>query len=225
MTQVYVICEGQTEATFVQELLRPHFRVFDKVLTPTLIGKHGQKGGDVRFVRILHSLKPLLLSGHQPYCTSLIDFYGLPNEFPGKLEAMYTANLGEKALLVSNGLMSQLKTEIDDYALNRFIPYVQMHEFEGLLFSDPAGLASGIDKPRLARRFASVRDRFSTPEHINDNPQTAPGRQIARIYPEYEKPTMGVLAALEIGLAKIRQECPLFSAWLHKLENLPSPPA
>ncbi len=225
MIQVFVICEGQTEATFVQELLRPHFRALGMVLTPTLVGKHGQKGGNVQFVRILYSLKPLLLGGHQPHCTTLIDFYGLPNEFPGKLEAMYKANVGDKAQMVSSCLMSQLKTEIDDYALNRFIPYVQMHEFEGLLFSDPAGLANGMDKPRLESRFASIRDRFSTPEHINDNPRTAPSKQIARLYPEYEKPTMGVLAALEIGLPKIRQECPLFDAWLNKLENLPPLPA
>ncbi len=222
MTQVYVICEGQTEATFVQELLRPHFRPLDIVLTPTLIGKHGQKGGDVRFVRILHSLKPLLLGGHQPHCTTLIDYYGLSNEFPGKLEASYKAKVGEKALMVSNCLMSQLKTEFDEYVLSRFIPYVQMHEFEGLLFSDPAGLANGMDRPRLKSRFASIRDSFSTPEDINDNPRTAPSKQIARIYPEYEKPTMGVLAALEIGLPKIRRECPLFSAWLAKLETLPA---
>lgn len=225
MIQVFVICEGQTEATFVQELLRPHFCALNMVLVPTLIGKHGQKGGNVQFLRILHSLKPLLLGGHKPHCTTLIDFYGLPNEFPGKLEAMYKGNVGEKARMVSNSLLSQLKTEIDEYSLTRFIPYVQMHEFEGLLFSDPTALANGMDKPRLENGFASIRNRFSTPEHINDNPGAAPSKQIARLYPGYEKPTMGVLAALEIGLPKIRQECPLFSAWLARLETLPSLPA
>ena len=111
--------------------------------------------------------------------------------------------------------------------MRRFIPYVQMHEFEALLFSDPARFATGINRPELQADFYAIGSRFATPEHINDSPDTAPSKQVIGVFSGYErqKPLLGVLAALEIGLPKIRQECPLFSAWLAQLEELPPPHA
>ena len=111
--------------------------------------------------------------------------------------------------------------------MRRFIPYVQMHEFEALLFSDPARFAAGISRPDLHAKLHGIGSRFDTPEHINDSPKTAPSKQVIEVFPGYErqKPLLGVLAALEIGLPKIRQQCPLFDAWLRKLENLTPLPA
>ena len=54
----------------------------------------------------------------------------------------------------------------------------------------------------------AIRDQFATPEEIDDSPVTAP----------YEKPLLGVLAMLEIGLARIRAECLHFDGWLTRLE-------
>ena len=222
MIRIYVVCEGQTEATFVQELLKPHFCSRNMFVTPTLIGKSSHKGGDVRFLRLLNSLKPLLLAGHKPYCTTMIDYYGLAQEFPGKLEAEGKSTVLDKATVIKSDLVQRLESEVGAYPLKRFIPYVQMYEFEGLLFSHPASFAKGIDKPLLESRLNQIRIRFDTPEDINDHPQTAPSKRITGMFPEYDKPTMGTLAALEIGLLRIRKECPLFDAWLKKLENLPA---
>ena len=225
MTRLYIICEGQTEATFVQELLTPYFLPFGLYLTPTLIGRSGQKGGNVSFTRLLTSLKPLLMGGHKPYCTTFIDFYGLREQFPGKRDAVRLTTLSHKANMIYAELNRELKSEIDFYSLQRFVPYVQMYEFEGLLFSHPPSFAKGIYQPQLERRLNEVRSRFDTPEHINDSFQTAPSKRIIDFVPNYDKETMGVLAALEIGLPKIRKECPLFDAWLATLEKLPPLPA
>ncbi len=225
MIRLYIICEGQTEATFVQELLTPHFRPIGLYLTPTLIGKSGQKGGNVSFTRLLTSLKPLLLGGHKPYCTTFIDFYGLREQFPGKRSAVRQSTLSHKANMIYAELNRELESEIAPYSLKRFIPYVQMYEFEGLLFSHPRGFANGIYKPQVERSLHEIRSGFDTPEHINDNSNTAPSKRIIDLVPDYDKETMGTLAALEIGLPKIRQECPLFDTWLCRLENLPPLPA
>ena len=101
----------------------------------------------------------------------------------------------------------------------RFVPFVIMHEFEGLLFSDCAGFSRGIGRPQLESAFRGIRDQFATPEEIDDSPITAPSKRIKDLVPEYEKPFYGSLVALEIGLTCIRRECPHFHEWLTQLES------
>ncbi len=109
---------------------------------------------------------------------------------------------------------------IGDQALRRFIPYVQMHEFEGLLFSDADAFAKGLNQTGLELSFRQIRDQFATPEDINDSPITAPSKRIKAAFSQYDKVLHGSLAALEIGLPSIRQQCPLFNGWLTTLEVL-----
>ncbi|MGQ0622286.1 MAG: DUF4276 family protein [Panacagrimonas sp.] len=104
--------------------------------------------------------------------------------------------------------------------MRRFIPYVQMYEFEGLLFSGPQHLASAIGQPGLGPDFQRIRDGFDTPESINDSPITAPSKRISSLYRGYEKPLHGSLAAMEIGLTAIRGQCARFDAWLRQIEAL-----
>ena len=100
----------------------------------------------------------------------------------------------------------------------RFVPFVVMHEFEGLLFSDCAGFSRGIGMPELEPEFRKIRGQFLNPEEIDDSPVTAPSKRVQKIVPRYEKPLFGVLAALEVGLSAIRHECPHFANWLAELE-------
>ena len=101
---------------------------------------------------------------------------------------------------------------------DRFVPFVVMHEFEGLLFSDCDAFARAIGRPALSGPFQAVRDQFDSPEDINDSPTTAPSRRVQELVPGYEKPLYGNLAALEIGLNTIRRACPHFAEWLSVLE-------
>lgn len=220
MVRVNIICEGQTEETFVQEVLY-HFFVSKSIyLNPILIGKPGHKGGNFTFGRLVKDLRPLL-SGANAYCTTLFDFYGLPSDFPGKEKAQTMNNIEEKAQCVTQSLVDALQeTAISGDSLRRFIPYVQMYEFEGLLFSDCYSLASAIDKPLLARKFKEIREEFLTPEDINNSKITAPSKRILEIYRSYNKPIHGSLAIIEIGIDAIRQECKLFDRWLQQLEAL-----
>jgi hypothetical protein len=107
-----------------------------------------------------------------------------------------------------------------DFDHDRFVPYVVMHEFEGLLFSDCQAFARGIGQDDLAPAFQAIRGQFESPEEINDSPYTAPSKRVEALVPGYEKPLLGVLAALEIGLDRIREACPQFHAWVCRLEAL-----
>ena len=75
--------------------------------------------------------------------------------------------------------------------MGRFIPYVQMHEFEGLLFSDPDRLAVELGKQELAQEFRDIRYNFETPEHIDDSPVSAPSKRIQKIFPALQKSSNG----------------------------------
>ena len=97
-----------------------------------------------------------------------------------------------------------------------------MHEFEALLFSDPNRFAQGIGRGDLTAKLQAIRQTFASPEDINDSAETAPSKRIESLFPGYEKPLLGVVAALEIGLPTIRQQCPHFNEWLERLEALPA---
>lgn len=222
MTRVHIICEGQTEETFVKELLKPYFDGMGIYLKPALIGKPGHKGGRVKFARLFTDVRNRLLGDKSAYCTTFFDFYALPPDFPGKLTADTLNSIADKANAIHVGLIKAFEAKLDGVSLQRFIPYVQMHEYEGLLFSDPEKFANGIGRPSLCSKFQAIRDAFFSPEEINDDPMTAPSKRILHLVPEYEKPLYGTIAALEIGLQKIQGECKLFHDWMDKLESLKS---
>lgn len=149
MDRVYVICEGQTEEIFIKEVLSDFFVTKSIYLKPILIGKPGHKGGNFTFGRLFRDLRPLLGDANA-YCTTLFDFYGLPSDFPGKVKAQTMTNIQDKAQCITKALVDALQeTSISAEALRRFIPYVQMYEFEGLLFSDCHGLASAISQSKV----------------------------------------------------------------------------
>lgn len=131
-----------------------------------------------------------------------------------------SASIEKKSAVINAALVEKLRDKLGEEALVRFIPFVQMYEFEALLFSDAKAFSAGIDKPDLQADFQKIRDSFPTPEHVNDSPHTAPSKRVCELVPGYEKPLLGSLAAIEIGLLKIREECHIFDAWVQQLEAL-----
>lgn len=224
MIRVRVVCEGQTEVQFINDVLRDGFSTREIYFFPSLLGKPGHKGGNVKFSRLLTDVRAQLRQDITAYCTTFFDFYGLPADFPGKREAQAKRTSTEKADGVLRAMTSALRNELGDDALRRFVPYIQMHEFEGLLFSDPAALAKAINSDPLRQQFEKTRSEFKTPEDINDSPQTSPSKRIGALFKEYDKPLHGSLAAKEIGLDNIRKQCPLFDGWLKRIEALQSTP-
>jgi hypothetical protein len=220
MIRVHIICEGQTEEMFINEILSEVFFPKGIYLVPALIGKPGHKGGNFRFERLFTDIRARLLGETSAFCTTFFDFYGLPEDFPGKNEAKQQLTIENKAQCISDLLTEKIRFKLGDEALRRFFPYVQMYEFEGLLFSDPDGLANAVNQPGLVEAFRKIRDTFETPENINNSPAKAPSKRIGTLYAGYDKPIHGSLAAIEIGLDVMRRECLLFDAWLKRIEAL-----
>jgi hypothetical protein len=91
-----------------------------------------------------------------------------------------------------------------------------LHEFEGYLFSDTAAFADIASKHQLDE-LADIRRRHKTPEHINNQYETAPSRRIMTILPKYQKKQDGIQIASNITIEKIASECRHFENWLAKL--------
>jgi len=154
----------------------------------------------------------------------MVDYYALPqNDTAGRPGRALSSALGtaeEKGQCVQDAVRNDLAREMGDrFDPSRFIPFAVMHEFEGLLFSDCAAFTRGIYRSDLEPALREIREQFATPEEINDSPETAPAKCVQALVSGYQKPLLGVLAILEIGLTAIRAECPHFDGWLKTLES------
>lgn len=229
MTRLLIHVEGETEEAFVNEVLASHLYGcgYTKV-SARLFGNARQRdrrGGIRAWSSIRKDILKHLKEDAGCISTTMVDFYALPQTgekaWPGRAAAVHLA-FANKAASVENALQVDICNELAiGLEQSRFVPYVMMHEFEGLLFSDTTRFADGIGKPDLSPKFQAIRNQFASPEEINDSPLTAPSKRIIQLVPGYEKPLMGTLAVLEIGLDAIRQECPLFRDWIERLEQWP----
>jgi Domain of unknown function (DUF4276) len=228
MPRLLVHVEGQTEEDFVNEVLRDHLVGWGyQSVDARFIGNarlRRKRGGIRPWPPVRRDIINHLRQDLGCIATTMVDFYALPQNgegaWPGRSAAIGPEVQG-KASRVEQALLENVAHEMGaGFDQRRFVPFVVMHEFEGLLFSDCAALSRGIGRPEKQSEFQQIRDEFGTPEHINDSPLTAPSKRLEGIIPGYEKPLLGTLAVLEIGLAKIRAECPHFAAWLEKLESL-----
>ncbi len=210
MRTVYIMVEGQTEEEFVNNSLAEYLRGFGIVNTvPILLETSpGFYGGDLTFARYQTNGNNLLVSDHTAIVTSLIDFYQLRTDFPGF--AASTAIADKNARM--DYLEQQISTVIAD---NRFVPYIQLHEFEGLLFCDISGF-NYIHNISAAnrRRIQYIINHNPNPEMINDGALTAPSVRLKGLIPRYKKTFHGPIIALENGMAPVLAKCPRFKNWI-----------
>lgn len=217
MNRLYLLVEGQTEETFVRELLAPHYAQADLYITPIIVRTSpGYKGGVTSYGKIRNQISRLCRQDRHATVSTLFDLYGLPGDFPGKSNAEFPATgTGEEKAVF---LETRLAKDIDE---PNFIPYLMVHEFEALLFVKPEAFGDWTDSKNLVASLTAIAQAHQSPEHINDSPQSAPSKRIARLMPEYKKTLHGPLIAVEIGLDPIRQACPHFNNWMLDLEGLP----
>ena len=224
MVRLSVHVEGQTEERFVNELLASHLygQGFSHIWA-RLYGSARKRGRGTGWPTVQGELVRHLKEDKTIIATTMTDYYGMPQSgskaWPGRAAAAELP-FPERAKAVEDALSADIESTMGSrFDRHRFIPFVMMHEFEALLFSDCNQFAIAIDRPELATVFQKVRDAFPSPEAIDDSPITAPSKQIEALVPGYEKPLLGALAALEIGLETMRAECPHFDCWVSRLEK------
>ena len=215
MIRLNITTEGQTEEEFVTHLLAPHLATFGKqVSCRSLRTSKGHRGGYSTFAKVKRDIEQWFKEEPGAWHTTLLDLYGLNRQFPG-YEAAQQLPPYQKVAQIE----AAFGTELDFW---RFIPFVQLHELETLLYAEPAIMQQvlGMYRTLPPQHFAGILAACGAPELINDSRETAPSKRILRVCPTYDKITEGLLILEEIGLARIRSQCPHFDAWVTRLEQL-----
>lgn len=223
MKRVCIVCEGQTEETFVRDVLAPAFYGLNLILVPEMVETSpGHRGGALKYERVKRHLRNTLRQKSAPVVTTLFDLYRLDNTFPGFDVSQKQLDLSRRLDVLKQALHADVVAEAGCQP-DRFIPYVQPYEFEALLFSDVPTLTR-VEPGWLGatNTLAAARAAAESPEHINDRPETKPAAYLERelINPSYRKRRHGPIAAQKIGLARIEGECAFFAAWLAQIRDL-----
>ena len=214
MKRLFIVVEGQTEEEFVKTILRPYFALYGVyAIYPILIrtSKLG-RGGFVNYLHLKNTLLPLLKSqGDDIVVTTFIDFFRIPTNMPHYELCMQAQYNKDKVV----ELERCLGEDIDN---RRFIPYIQLHEFEALLFSSNDGFDAFFSE-KQALNTSMIINEFDNPEDINTRPEYAPSKRILSIKPDYDKIIEGNLIAEKVGINKILERCPRFASWVSDLIN------
>jgi len=222
---VYIVVEGPTEQAFVRDVLAPQMGHRGIYLHPVLIGKPGHKGGDVRFVRAKNDIGNFLRQRSDTYISTMFDYFRIGSKWPGRAKVRRQIQNGATLTAIHKAKILETETRNEivisfpgDGSENRFIPYIEMHEFEALLFSDADILAekTGIDVAQIR----IIIEGFDNPEEINDDPVKAPSKRLGILKSGYRKVAMGKTVSEAIGIQAIRRQCPHFDSWLTTLEHL-----
>lgn len=224
MKRIIIIGEGQTEQSFCNDVLQPHFNLRSIYIQNPVIKK--TQGGIVKWESLKHQIQTHLLYDKTAFVTTLIDYYGINHhhKFPGWKEAEKVVNKNNRMKKLEDCMLNDIALDLQQ----RFIPYIQLHEFEGLLFSDKQVFDNSFEEDEFLdyEYLLETINNNSNPEMINNGNETAPSKRLSKIikgyYSENEnlKVLYGSTLAHDIGLPKIRSKCIRFNDWITKLESI-----
>ncbi len=224
MHRVLTVVEGFTERAIVEQTFAPYLGARGLSLHAKAIGKPGHKGGIRSFDAVLKEILALLNQERSSHVSTFFDYYGLPENWPGVQQAK-GKKARECAVMIETAMRNAVESKMDASGdPRRFVPYVQMHEVEALLFSDTGVMASVFERGDLQASLGRIVQECGECEQINDHEATAPSRRIEKLFPAYRKGS-GIRAhapiiVKRIGVDRLRQACPHFNDWITALEGI-----
>ncbi|MHA8064284.1 DUF4276 family protein [Aquirufa aurantiipilula] len=218
MKRIIMICEGPTEQAFAKTNLQGFF-INNKIHLQTPLIK-ASKGGIVKWQKLKDQIDTHLKAEPRAFVTTFIDYYGMyeKHQFPGWDIAHTITDKNSRMDSLEQAMLQSIAPEYQ----YRFIPYLQLHEFEGLLFNDINIFINQIPSEdlvgmvELEKTFAD----YENPEMINNNKTTSPSHRLKRIINGYNKVVYGDIISESIGLERIRSKSPRFNDWITRLENI-----
>ena len=224
MTRLHILVEGQTEEVFVKEVLKQHLSRRGVYVEPTLLWTKRQpqgggfRGGVGNWNQILTNLRNLTKDSGA-WVSTLLDFYGLPKDFPGLEETQKRVDVREKVDLLEKRFATELNHK-------RFIPFLVLHEFEAWLFSAPEIVADHFGCGKLINEMQAIVQDAGSPELINHSETKHPKARLQKLVESFKKSykpaSDGPTLMKNIGIEKVRAACPHFDDWLKQLEVLGS---
>lgn len=208
MTRLYVVAEGATEFNFVQQILKPHLEhAFPAHFVTGVRHKEGFK-----YAGVQKDIRRLLgRPGSQVVVTTMIDLYRIPRGFPGVRESE-----ADSSLVRVGKIHDAFARDVDDA---RFIPYIQLHEFEALVLCGLSVLEGQHPDRRVEiRKLEKQISRFQSPEEVDR--LESPSRRLLEAIPGYAKIVDGIHVVKSVGIGTLRQKCGHFGEWLEALERV-----
>lgn len=227
-TILNILCEGQTEEKFVKEVLKPYLKGHGIVAKSRLLvtsRKKGAAGGLFSYQQAKRDLELWMQevshrNSETHYFTTMFDLYALPEDFPGAIQSKRIVDAYIRVENIENAFG-------DDINNPKFIPYIQLHEFEALLFCDIEKLA--IEYPRCQKEIAKLKETLHSyndnPELIDNSPETAPSKRIIKAIEGkqlygYNKPRSGAIIAAAIGMPELMSQCSHFRNWIERINKI-----
>jgi len=218
MKRIIIICEGQTEQAFVKSNLYVPFVNKGIHIQAPLIKHSG--GGIVKWVELKKQIEKHLKEDQTAFVTTFFDYYGIysKHEFPGWDMAHTIKDKNTRMSRLEEYMLESIEANLR----SRFIPYLQLHEFEGLLFNDIDVFTTQIPPEDLIglEQLKDILNKNPNPEMINDNRETSPSHRLSRLIRGYDKVIFGEILSQAIGLERIRAKSPRFNIWLNRLESI-----
>ncbi len=222
LVRLHVTAEGQTEESFVKNILANNLALSNVIADARSVltskdkkAAREYRGGLINYQKAKADIQTWMKEDNHQECrfTTMFDLYALPEDFPGYVEAKGEEDPYDRVRILEDAL----KKDLEDH---RFIPYIQLYEFEALILADPQQLDwEYLEHDGPIRRLVKMVGG-QNPELINDRPETAPSKRILKEIPEYDKVTAGVSVVGKIGLSVLRKKCRHFNEWLTLLEQL-----
>jgi hypothetical protein len=214
MKRLYVLCEGQTEEDFINNILAPYLQNMGVFVQPIICTTKRTptkkyKGGVSSFAKVKKELQRLCGEHTNELVTTMFDLYAFPYDALNLKDI--PVDVYDKAEYIEKAITDEIGNRFGNMVFSLIL-----HEFEGLLFSDVSAFENVANQEAVAS-LRSVRTSVLTPEHIDESPETAPSKQIRKVIPDYSKPTDGIDVAEKIGIDRIKSECRHFANWLEKL--------
>lgn len=204
MSKVLILVEGFTEKRFVDDILKPYFEQKNIYVVARNLKGVG------KYEIIKNEVHNLLKDTSSALVTTMIDYYRLPSDFPKK------KSLNQELIYLQK--VEFLENEFTlDISHTKFLPYLQLHEFEALLFSDISHFSKILTTKSYISHFEEIVAKLQ-PEEINNLPNTSPANRIKKIIPNYQKDLHGSILSKAIGLEVMREKCPHFNNWIESIE-------
>lgn len=215
MTYLNILVEGPTEEQFVNRVIQPYLKIFNIYILKTI-----NLRGSTKYSEINRNINNLLKDPNR-HVTTLFDYYGLARfskDFPG-IEIKDDKNKD-----ITDKINHIQKKFGEDINCERFIPYIQLHEFEAFIFIDGEIAASKMLSDKRSNISSEIdtarQNNENNPELINDSPNSAPSKRLKKLYPAYDKVNDGVDITSELGITRIMEACPRFHNWIETLKKL-----
>lgn len=219
MKRLVIIVEGETEESFVNNILCPYF--YSKGLYNTVQcfkTKHSH-GGMSKYSYIKKDILNTIYE-KDVVVSMMIDFYRLPSDFPGFNDLKATQTHQEQA----NLLETRIKKDLEDsqkQLFENFIPYIQLHEFEALVFASISGIDSLFERSEMDYNgLMNVIQQYPNPEDINNHPDSTPSVRLKKLISGYNKVLHGIDIINTVGMNELLEKCPRFKAWVESMEEV-----